>query len=102
LAAFLFAAVLLTQIIENVAVAILLAPIGYFLAQDSGVSPRPFLLGLCVAVSSAFMTPIAHESTILVMGPGRYRFRHYLAAGSGLALATWLVTSLIVPLYRAF
>lgn len=102
LGGFLLFAVLLTQLIENAAVAIVLSPIGYLLAQEAGVSPRPFLLGLAIVVSSAFMTPIAHESTILVMGPGRYRFHHYLAVGTGFALLTWLVTTLLVPAYRPF
>jgi di/tricarboxylate transporter len=45
------------------------------------------------------MTPMAHESTLLVMGPGRYRFADYLRVGAPFALITWLVTTLVVPLY---
>jgi len=99
---FLLFAVALTQLIENAAVAIVLSPIAYVLANEAGANPRPFMLGLAIVVSSAFMTPIAHESTILVMGPGRYRFVHYLAVGSGFALITWLVTTLLMPGYRPF
>ncbi len=95
-------AVCLTQLIENAAVAIILSPIAYLMAGEMGVSPRPFLLGLAIVISSAFMTPIAHESTILVMGPGRYRFRHYLAVGSGLALITWLTATILTPMFRPF
>ena len=102
LGGFLLFTVLLTQLIENAAVAIILAPIGFVMASQLGVSPRPFMLGLAITVSSAFMTPIAHESTILVMGPGRYRFRHYLMVGSGLALITWVAATLLVPLFRPF
>ena len=44
------------------------------------------------------MTPVAHESTILVMGPGGYKFRDYLRLGTPFTLLTWLVTTLVVPL----
>ncbi len=102
LGGFLLFAVLLTQLIENAAAAIVLSPIGFAMAGQLDASPRPFLLGLALVVSAAFMTPIAHESTILVMGPGRYRFRDYLMVGSGLAVITWLTATILVPVFRPF
>jgi di/tricarboxylate transporter len=98
LAALLLLAVLLTQLIENAAVAVILSPIAYQLAVAANADPLPFLLGVAICVSTAFMTPMAHESTILVMGPGRYRFRDYLVLGTPFALLTWLVTCIAVPL----
>lgn len=97
LMALLLLAVLLTQLIENSAVAVILAPIAYQLAVASNCHPAPFLLGVAICVSSAFVTPIAHESTILVMGPGRYRFADYMRLGAPFALLTWLVTSFALP-----
>ncbi|RPJ40219.1 MAG: hypothetical protein EHM19_14025 [Candidatus Latescibacterota bacterium] len=88
----------MTQLIENAAVAILLSPVAYELALSSGANPKPFLLGVAICVSAAFMTPIAHESTILVMGPGQYRFRDYLLVGTPCALIVWLVTATFLPL----
>ncbi len=99
LMAILLLAVLLTQLIENAAVAVILAPLAYELAVTSGCHPEPFLLGVAICVSSAFVTPVAHESTILVMGPGRYRFRDYTLLGAPFAVLTWLVTSLVLPMY---
>jgi di/tricarboxylate transporter len=94
--------VMLTQLIENAAVAIILAPVAFQMAREIGVDPKPFMVGLAICVSSAFCTPVAHESTILVMGPGRYRFRHYLQVGGALALLTWLIGSLVTPLVWPF
>jgi len=91
-------AIALTQLIENAAVAVIVSPIAYELAIASGADPRPFLLGVAICVSTAFMTPMAHESTILVMGPGRYRFRDYLTCGAPFAFLTWLVTIAVLPL----
>ncbi len=98
-AALLLAAVLLTQLIENAAVAVLLAPVAYELALSVGADPTPFLLGVAICVSAGFMTPVAHESTILVMGPGSYTFRDYLVSGAPLALLTWGVTVVALPFF---
>jgi di/tricarboxylate transporter len=98
LAVLLLLAVVMTQLIENAAVAVLLAPIAFALAKAADCNPAPFLLGVAICVSSAFVTPFAHESTILVMGPGRYRFRDYVILGGPFAIITWLVTTLTLPL----
>lgn len=99
LAAVLAFAIALTQIIENAAVAAVLAPLAYEVASKGGCRPEPFLLGVAICVSAAFVTPVAHESTILVMGPGRYRFRDYVRLGVPFAVLTWAVTTLAVPLW---
>ena len=91
-------AIFLTQVIENAAVAVVLAPLAYEVARAGGCDPAPFLLAVAICVSAGFVTPIAHESTILVMGPGRYRFRDYVVLGVPFAFLTWLVTTLTVPL----
>ena len=95
-------AVILTQLIENAAVAIILAPLAYRVAIGSGCDPKPFMVGLAVCVSAAFCSPVAHESTLLVLGPGGYRFRHYLQLGSVLAMLTWLLATLLTPLVWPF
>jgi di/tricarboxylate transporter len=102
LGSILLLAVLLTQLIENAAVAIILSPIAYQVAFLAGVNPKPFLVGLGICVSAAFCTPVAHESTILVMGPGRYRFKHYLQIGGIMAFLTWMLATLITPVVWPF
>ena len=54
--------VALTQIIENAAVAIILAPIAYQIAQESHADPKPFMVGLAICISTSFCTPVAHEN----------------------------------------
>ncbi len=102
LGALLMFAVVLTQFIENAAVAIILAPFAFQMAKETGVDPKPFLVGLAICVSSAFCTPVAHESTILVMGPGRYQIKHYLQIGGVMAFLTWLIATLLTPLVWPF
>jgi di/tricarboxylate transporter len=102
LGAMLLFTVTLTQIIENAAVAIILAPIAYQIAHESNTDPRPFMIGLAVCISTSFCTPVAHETTMLVMGPGRYRFKHYLTMGTGMAIVAWLIATYVTPLIWRF
>ena len=94
--------IVLTQLIENAAVAILLAPIAYRISLEDGLDPKPFLVGLAICVSAAFCSPVAHESTILVMGPGQYRFKHYLQIGGAMAGLTWILSAWLTPLIWPF
>lgn len=72
---------LLSDIINNAAAALLMAPIALKLAAGFDVSPDPFLMAIAVSASCAFLTPIGHQSNALVMGPGGYRFGDYLRCG---------------------
>jgi len=96
--ALLLLVVILTQLVENTAVAIVIAPVAYRMALQVGADPVPFLLGTALCASAGFASPLAHECTLLVMGPGAYRFRDYLVVGVPAALLTWLVTLATVPL----
>jgi len=89
-------ALIFAQLVEKTAVALILAPLYASIAVDAGLQTEPVLLGLAMVLSGAFMTPIAHEATILVMGPGRYKFRHYVRVGLGFALITWIGTTLLI------
>ena len=72
---------LLSNILNNAATAILMAPIALELANTLNLSPDPFLMGVAVSASCAFLTPIGHQSNTLVMGPGAYRFNDYWRMG---------------------
>ncbi len=94
----LLVAIIFTQIIENAAVAIIVAPIAYQVAQATGMDVYPIMVALAVCISAGFSTPVSHESTILVMGPGQYEFKHYFLIGGVLAIITWVVSTLVAPL----
>lgn len=72
---------LLTNLINNAAAAVLMAPIGISLALGLGVSIDPMLMAVAVGSSCAFMTPIGHQSNTLIMGPGGYHFGDYWKMG---------------------
>lgn len=82
---------LLTNIINNAAAAVLMAPIGISLATGLGVSVDPFLMAVAIGSSSAFMTPIGHQSNTLIMGPGGYQFSDYWRLGLPLSILVMIV-----------
>lgn len=71
----------LSDFLNNVATALVAAPISIEIAQTLGVSPDPFLMGVAVAASCAFLTPIGHQNNTIIMGPGGYRFSDYWRMG---------------------
>ncbi|KAA3626077.1 MAG: SLC13 family permease [Proteobacteria bacterium] len=83
----------LTNVINNAATAVLMAPIAVGIAQRMEVSMDPFLMTVAVAASCAFLTPVGHQSNTLVMGPGGYRFSDYWRMGlplTGIVIVTAL------------
>ncbi len=81
----------LSNVINNAAAAILMAPIAVGLARGLDASVDPFLMATAVGASAAFLTPIGHQSNTLVMGPGGYRFADYLRLGIPCSVLTLLV-----------
>ena len=71
----------LSDVMNNVATAVIAAPIGFNIANSLGVNPDPFLMCVAVAASCAFLTPIGHKNNTLIMGPGGYRFGDYWRMG---------------------
>lgn len=91
---------LLSNVINNAAAAAIAAPIAIRVAQSLEVSPDPLLMAVAIGASLPFLTPIGHQSNLLVMAPGGYRFADYwrlglplsllvVAAGTGMILWVW-------------
>jgi di/tricarboxylate transporter len=71
----------LSDIINNAATAVVMAPISVEIAKQLGVNSDPFLMAVAIGASCAFLTPIGHQNNTLVMGPGGYRFGDYWRVG---------------------
>ena len=90
---------LLSNVVNNAAAAVLMAPIVITLAQNLSVSVDPLLMAVAVGASCAFMTPVGHQSNALVMAPGGYLFGDYWRLGLPLSV---IVTVVAVPLIHHF
>jgi di/tricarboxylate transporter len=84
----------LSDVMNNTATAVIAAPIALDIASRLNVSPDPFLMGVAVAASCAFLTPIGHKNNTLIMGPGGYRFGDYWRMGLPLEI---LIVAVSVP-----
>jgi di/tricarboxylate transporter len=84
----------LSDVMNNTATAVIAAPIALEIAAILDVNPDPFLMGVAVAASCAFLTPIGHKNNTLIMGPGGYRFGDYWRMGLPLEI---IIIAVSVP-----
>lgn len=98
----LIATLLIGCVINNTATALLFFPVGIAMAQEIGVSPMPFILGIAVGAHAALLTPVATPVNLMVMGPGGYKFFDYTKFGLPLAVWWMFVALFVVPLYWPF
>ncbi len=91
-------AIALSNVVNNAATAILMAPLAISVASGLGVNPDAFLMAVAVGSSCAFMTPIGHQSNLLVMGPGGYEFRDYWPLGLPVSIAAIVIGSPVIML----
>jgi di/tricarboxylate transporter len=99
LALTLIATMFLSDLINNAATVVLMAPVGIRIAKELGVSTDPFLMAVAIGASCAFLTPIGHQSNTLVMGPGGYQFGDYWRLGLPLEI---IITLIGIPLILFF
>jgi di/tricarboxylate transporter len=85
----------LSDVMNNTATAVIAAPIAIETAARLSVNPDPFLMGVAVAASCAFLTPIGHKNNTLILGPGGYRFGDYWRMGLPLEI---IIVAVAVPM----
>lgn len=82
----------LSDVLNNVATALIAAPIGLDIANRLDANPDSFLMAVAVAASCAFLTPIGHKNNTLILGPGGYKFGDYWRMGLPLEILVVLVS----------
>ena len=94
--------VFLTNFMSNTATSALMAPIGIEVAMAAGMNPHPLLLGVAMASSCCFLTPVATPPNALVLGPADYSFIDYLKTGWLLQILVFLLAMIFIPLFFPF
>ncbi len=89
------ATMMLSDVLNNVATMVVAGPIAIDLAQRVHANPDTFLMGVAIAASCAFLTPIGHKNNTLIMGPGGFKFSDYWRMGLPLEL---VVLAVAVPM----
>jgi di/tricarboxylate transporter len=92
----------LTEVLSNNATALMMVPIVINLAKSLDISPMPFIIGVCIAASCAFMLPMGYQTHMMVYGPGGYKFSDFIRIGLPMNVITWIMASAIIPLVWGF
>lgn len=93
---------LLTSIMSNNATAVIIVPIAISMSTALEVDPKPFIIAVMFAASSAFMTPVGYQTNLFIFGPGGYRFGDFLKVGGPLNLIFSLLAILVIPFFFPF
>jgi di/tricarboxylate transporter len=94
LAIVLIVTMILSDVMNNAATAVVMAPVSVNIAGQLGVNVDSFLMAVAVGASCAFLTPIGHQNNALIWGPGGYRFSDYWRMGLPLEI---LIIVIAVP-----
>ena len=88
-----------TSIIPTAALVVLMVPIALKTAAGLGIPPHPLMMGIAMAASSSFTSPVSHPANVLVMGPGGYRFIDYVKLGLPLTLVVFIILMIVIPVF---
>lgn len=90
---------LMTQAVNGAVVATVIGPVAIQIAQQTGTNPRSLAMGVALATSMAFMTPLGHPVNILVMSPGGYKFKDFVKIGLPMTILLFIVMMIFLPLF---
>jgi len=102
LAAVFLGTVLLTNIISNVASAVLMFSVAVSLATNLGVSFMPFAFILMSGASCAFINPAGFQTNLMVQTPGGYTFGDFARVGLPLTVLVGVVVLVLAPIVYGF
>lgn len=96
MAGFFIVAVIVSEFMSNSGTVPLLAPIAISIAVKLGLNPTALLVAITFGSSAAFAMPIGYQTSLMIYGPGGYRFKDFIRMGIVLdvlvaMLALWLI-----------
>ena len=77
---------LVTPLMHHAAAVLVMGPVAAAVAKNLGFGPDAFLMAVAFGAACDFLTPIGHQNSTLVMGPGGYRFSDYWRLGLPLSI----------------
>ena len=89
---------LLTESVTNNAVAVILTPLAFGLADQIGIDVRALLFAIMFGASASFATPIGYQTNTLVYGAGNYTFLDFVKIGLPMNVIVGVVTCLAISL----
>jgi di/tricarboxylate transporter len=89
---------LLTEIVTNNAVAVLITPIAFSIAEGLGVDVKPLVLAVMFGANMSYLTPFGYQVNLMVMNAGGYRFTDFMRLGLPLQIFIWALLSWLLAM----
>jgi di/tricarboxylate transporter len=99
MAGFFLLAVMISELMSNSGTVALLGPITISVAAKMGVNPMSLLAAITFGSSAAFAMPIGYQTSLMIYGPGSYRFRDFIRMGIPLDLILAVLALLLIPYF---
>ena len=99
LAGFFILAVVVSELMSNSGTVALLGPITISVAAKMGINPMSLLAAITFGASAAFAMPIGYQTSLMIYGPGGYRFKDFIRMGIPLDLILALLALLLIPYF---
>ena len=99
MAGFFLLAVAVSELMSNSGTVALLGPITISVASKMGINPMSLLAAITFGASASFAMPIGYQTSLMIYGPGGYRFKDFIRMGVPLDLILALLALLLIPYF---
>lgn len=99
MAVFFLLAVLISELMSNSGTVALLGPVTISVALKMGINPMSLLAAITFGASAAFAMPIGYQTSLMIYGPGGYRFKDFILMGIPLDLILAVLALLLIPYF---
>ena len=99
MAGFFLLAVMISELMSNSGTVALLAPITISVAARMGINPMSLLAAITFGASASFAMPIGYQTSLMIYGPGGYRFKDFIRMGIPLDIILAVLALLLIPYF---
>ena len=99
MAGFFLLAVVISELMSNSGTVALLGPITISVAATMEINPMSLLAAITFGSSAAFAMPIGYQTSLMIYGPGGYRFKDFILMGIPLDLILTVLALLLIPYF---
>ena len=96
---FFLLAVLVSELMSNSGTVALLGPVTISVAAKMGINPMSLLAAITFGASAAFAMPMGYQTSLMIYGPGGYRFKDFIKMGIPLDLILAVLAVLLIPYF---
>lgn len=99
MAGFFLLAVVISELMSNSGTVALLAPVAMSVAVKMGINPMSLLAAITFGASASFAMPIGYQTSLMIYGPGGYRFRDFIRMGIPLDIILAVLALFLIPYF---